>query len=204
MIYVYPDCESSGLYDDALSAMDPSQPHLLQLAFKVFTEENELVGEYMRIIRPDGWSVQPEAAKVHGITEAVAYRYGVPLVSALYNLKEAVAGPTTKIVGFNLQGFDRKLIGVSCFHAGTTDHWWTKKANDFIELMEDLTPIMKLPGKFGLKQPSLMEAVAYCAERSPDGERWKNWTQRHRAEEDVDACIFIHRSLRHGLQNPAA
>ena len=69
MILVY-DTETTGLPRDWNAPLTDSEnwPRLVQLAWQLHTPDGKLVSRGNRIVRPDGFTIPYNAAKVHGIT----------------------------------------------------------------------------------------------------------------------------------------
>ena len=61
------------------------------------------------IIRPEGWSIDPGAARIHGITDFRALREGVAMQVALGALQSALDQCDT-LVAHNM-AFDEKIVG---------------------------------------------------------------------------------------------
>lgn len=185
------DTETSGLWRKDLPVTDPSQPHMLQLACKMVTPDRRLVGSFSRIIRPEGWSIEPEAESTHGISEAFAHRHGVPLWIALTELRASVEN-ASRIVGHNITLFDRLVIEASIARTGTEARWWRSRVGLVYDTQEAATPVLRLPSAFGdYKWPSLQEAVRYFA----DGEPWASWESSHQAADDIEATEFVYWAL---------
>lgn len=186
------DCETTGLWRSDLSVTDPSQPNLLEIACRIVSPERRLVGSFSRIIRPEGWAIEPEAEATHGISEAAAMRYGVPLWVAMVELRASVEYASA-IVGHNIQLFDRMVIEASIARTGTEARWWRSCTRRIVDTQELATPVLKLPGKFGdHKWPTLTEAVHHFADGA---EPWASWEPTHRAMADVEATEFVYWSL---------
>ena len=66
------DTETTGLPQFKLPSDHPSQPHLVDIAALLYNEVGELMESFEAIIRPDGWTIPDEAARVHGITTEMA------------------------------------------------------------------------------------------------------------------------------------
>lgn len=184
------DTETTGLVRKDLPNSDPSQPHLIQLAAKLFSPKWEVKGSLKVLIKPDGWSIEPAAAEIHGITEAACARYGVPLGAALLLFK-SLADQASEVGAFNLHSFDRNVIGTACYRAGGVGLWWTQAARKMECIMEASAPVCELPGEFGgFKHPSLTEAHLRLVGLPYEG--------RHDAEEDLDAAARVWRALKDG------
>jgi DNA polymerase III epsilon subunit-like protein len=186
------DTETSGLRKNLLP--EDEQPHLLQIACKVVDEENNVVSYFSRVIRPDGWVIEPEAEAIHGISASFASRVGVDLFIAMIDLQASITG-VDEIVGYNIHRFDRAVITDSIKRCKRKDgtpadgSWWFKAAPKIVDLMELATPILKLPGKHGdYKWPKLTEAVRYYGD--------EKWEQTHRADADIEAIEFLYWKMR--------
>lgn len=154
------DAESSGLVRKELPPLDPSQPHLVQIAAKLVDEQGRRIMRWTAVVRPDNWSIEPEAEAIHGISERRAYRVGVPLVDALRPLR--VMAPLAKvIVGHGIQNFDRQLITAELHRLKAKADWWNGRGADFFDCAEEATEICKLAGEYGSKFPSLKEALDF-------------------------------------------
>ena len=84
MILVY-DTETTGLPRDWNAPLTDGEnwPRLVQLAWQLHSPDGKLVSRGNRIVRPDGFTIPFNAAKVHGITTERAEAEGVDLDSAL-------------------------------------------------------------------------------------------------------------------------
>lgn len=160
MILIY-DTETSGLWRDTLPATDPSQPHLVQLAAELLSEDYERQALLVGLVKPDGWTIEPQAQDVHRISTIQATRYGVPL-AALVSVFYQLALKATRIVAHNVE-FDRHVMTAALFRAaGEVPLDWRKKMNAFYCTQENAAPYCALEGPIpGIpKFPSLEEAHA--------------------------------------------
>jgi len=203
-LIAFVDCETSGLWRSSLPADDPSQPRMLQLSCKVVDGEGWEVSQFARLIKPQGWSIEPEAERVHGISEGDAYQAGVEAWFALSELRVSLKN-ATRVVGHNIQNFDRQVITNEIVHAKGGGGWWSSKAKIIYDTMEHATPILSLPGHWGeAKWPSLQEAVQYFGrDVTFNYNKWSTWESDHTAQGDVGATEFIYweiikREMRHG------
>lgn len=181
------DTESTGLDRRDLPADHPSQPSICQIGLQLFTPTWERVGLFSALIKPDGWSMEPEAEKHHGISEARCARYGIPIAVAL-GVLQSYAAVARQIVAHNNE-FDRKLIRGELARLKASGLWWQSRASAFVCTMEILTPVMKLPGPFGdFKFPSLEEAHHFLFPTV-------DYVTQHSAEADTTALARICREL---------
>ncbi len=179
------DTETSGLLRDAPAA-DASQPHLLQLGLYLCDPGGKPAGRFSCLIKPDGWSVEPEAFAVHGIDEARAIRGGIDVRAALVAL-QAFAAKARTIVAHHAE-FDRKVIAAQLAKLGANGDWWARCGPKFWCSMEHATPVCRLPGEFGFKFPSLEECSAILL----DDPKFRT---KHDAEDDVYQCAAIYWAL---------
>ena len=181
------DTETSGLPREGLPHTDPSQPRLVQLAASLYDANWKRTGAMVVLIKPDGWSIEPEAEAVHGISEARCSRHGVPLVAALA-LFQGFAMTARQIVAHNSE-HDRRIIRTELHHVGADGAWWQRKAPAMFCTMEAGTPVTQIPGKFGgFSFPSL---EALHNHFHPE----MGWASRHDAEDDLQATVRCFRGL---------
>lgn len=150
------DTETTGLplRDDApLSDLD-NWPRCVQIAWQLHDANGELIEAENYVIRPDGFDIPFNAAKVHGITTAVAEHYGQPLAEALDHFNQAVA-KADFLVGHNLR-FDLNIMGAEYLRAERDNPLEGKKVLDTGEHTRDYC---QLPGGKGggYKMPRLEE-----------------------------------------------
>lgn len=186
MILVF-DTETSGLTQPTLPADHPAQPHLVQLGAILATEDGREVCVVELIVRPDGWSIPEQAARVHGITTEVAHDVGVPLatvMSVFLNLRARAS----ELVAFNMD-FDELVMRAAVARLGKTpSHPGPDKRTCAMRMA---APIMELPptarmiaaGFDKFKPPNLMEAHEFFV-----GERFAG---SHSALADARACMRV-------------
>lgn len=149
------DTETNGLPKDykAPASAGDNWPRLVQLAWVVYDDQGELIEQGSRIIRPAGFTINPEAAAIHRITQERAEKEGQPLAAVLEEFLEAFN--TARVVaGHNVIGFDKNVVGSEFIRTGVL-----RVANtpEWICTMKASTPVCKIPGKFGFKWPTLSE-----------------------------------------------
>lgn len=184
------DTETTGLPDFAARSHDPKQPHLVQLALVTFDDDGKEIDAKSVIVRPDGWTIAPEASAIHGITQERAMDEGVPedRATAMYVL---VQGRCALRVAHN-ESFDRRIMRIAMTRLGLE--------RDFIEAIEgrstyctcqQATPVVNLPpsekmrakGMDRPKPPSLAECVRFFFDEDLAG--------AHDALVDARACARI-------------
>lgn len=103
------DCETTGLLNFKKPPTDPGQPRLISLAVKMCEPGTmKLVHDFYAIVRPDGFTIPDEAARLHGITTEYAERHGIPVEDVIrYFL--ALESRTGHMVAYNSK-FDIQIV----------------------------------------------------------------------------------------------
>ena len=104
------------------------------------------------IVKPDGFVIPVDAARVHGITTEKATREGKPLREVIYSFLKDARGSKT-IVGHNIS-FDQHIVGAELFRLGITD---SISEVESICTMKVGTDFCKIPGYNGYNWPKLQE-----------------------------------------------
>jgi len=113
------DVETSGKFDFKRSADAPGQPRMAQLAMILIDEDGNVESEHNFYIKPDGWSMDPEAGAVNGLTDEFLEAHGVPVRVAL-EAYSAMIEAGRFVVAFNAQ-FDCKQLRGEMRRAGMPD-----------------------------------------------------------------------------------
>lgn len=82
MVLVF-DVATNGFPVYGTPSGDDSQPHMVELAARLYTEGGSLISDFVAVVRPDGWDIPAEAYAVHGIKVDYAAEYGVAEKEAL-------------------------------------------------------------------------------------------------------------------------
>lgn len=121
-------------------------PDLVEIGWMIYDAET---GERLRtdqgVVRPDGWTIGEEVARIHGISQEKAMKEGEPLATVLGRFMDDVRG-CYLIVAHNLE-FDRNVV----FHAAQwrlgIDPWtfWPSAASgsEFCTLVESRADVPK-------------------------------------------------------------
>lgn len=198
------DTETTGLPLFSEPSENPRQPHTVQLgALLVDLVTREVLEEMDVIIRPDGWTIPDEVAKIHGITTQFALEVGIPAKAAFTQFVGLWgANGSVKRIGFN-EPFDARIVRIDMFRhfdEEAADAWKAGKAHDVLKVCQ---PICKLPPTAKMiaarrgnsfKPPKLTEAYLHFF-----GEEL---TGAHSALVDARATMRIHFHLE-DLQQPA-
>jgi DNA polymerase III epsilon subunit-like protein len=182
------DTETTGLpkvyYKSALDAAG-NWPDLVSICWLVY-EGREQVKKECHIIRPDGWVVPEEAARIHGITHERAMAEGRPLGEVMEAFRADVSG--ARVVAHNLV-FDRNVVFQACrWRLGWSPlTFWPHVggAGEFCSMVaakDELRLPFKNGGR-GWKNPSLAELYQAQFGEAFDG--------AHTADGDAEALARI-------------
>ena len=191
MILIY-DTETDSLPKDRLPDDHPSQPRLVQLGAALYEDDGTERASIDLTIKPDGWVIPDQVAKIHGITTDIAARSGVPLAVAMATFSNMRRQAHT-YVGHNVE-FDDKIIRYACAQLG-------KQLPDMPSLKRECTmrmssPLMKIPptermraaGFDKYKPPNLGEIHLFLFREALIG--------AHNAMVDVRACAKVYFRLK--------
>lgn len=176
------DVETNGLPKNG------KQPNICQFAAIVQNKDKAI--KYSNIIKPNGWTIPDETAKIHGITTERAHDEGVPIAEVLAWFWNAVANCET-IVAHNLYFDERVILAESArqglpFENITIGKYCTmRKTKSLCEL--PLTDKQAAAGFGGFKNPKLQEAHLHFF-----GKEFEN---AHNAIADVKACRDIYNAI---------
>lgn len=165
-MYLFFDTETTGLPKDYHARIDDSDnwPRIIQLAWALYNEKEELIDSYCKLIKPDGWVIKKEKEMKDGTLQDnfwVQKGYsteqneiqGVPISEALLELiKQRKSHPFT--IGHNLT-FDRLIVRSEIFRLGITAEFKAKKICTMIESTK-FCQILNKKGT-GYKWPKLEE-----------------------------------------------
>lgn len=150
------DTETTGLpiRDDAPLSDFENWPRAVQIAWQLHDDEGKLIEAKDFVIRPDGFDIPYNAAKVHGITTAVAEEHGVPLVEAMREFSKAVE-QSEFLVGHNLK-FDTNILGCEYLRLEQKS---ILEGRPVLDTGEETRAYCQLPGGKGggFKMPKLEE-----------------------------------------------
>ncbi len=183
MKYVTFDTETSGLFDFKLPADADGQPRMASMTMIYVDENLEIEDTKSFFIKPDGWVMDPETAKIHGLTQEYLMENGVPVADALKAYLAAI-DERRVMVAFNAQ-FDLKVVRGELRRAGMPDRF---EETMNICVMRPMTKICNLPkanGK-GVKFPKLAEAMAHFGYSLEDA---------HTADADALGALHVMRGL---------
>ncbi|MBF5006888.1 3'-5' exonuclease [Diaphorobacter caeni] len=194
---IFFDTETSGLPLFSEPSEHPAQPHIVQLAAcLVDLDTRKTLASMDVIIKPDGWTIPDEVAKIHGITTEKAVDLGVHEDLALEMFLGMWAGRPR--IAHN-ESFDARIIRIAQ-HRFTTvcddqqrDNWKAGKT-ECTQILS--TPILKLP------PTAKMIAARRNHHKSANlGEAYKFFTGKdlvdaHSAMADVQACMAVYFAIK--------
>jgi DNA polymerase III epsilon subunit-like protein len=217
LIMIY-DTETSGLPKFNEPSEGENQPHICEIAALLFDDKTRQLEETLHyIVLQDGWDVDPEALKAHGITKERSFEEGIDewMAHAAFHALQKLCDVR---VAHNSQ-FDDRIMRIAYkrygdgddSHVGELDDtpkWYayTQEEKDAIAdafkarpsycTMKTAQPILNLPateamkksGRGGWKKPpSLAETYRHFFGEDFDG--------AHSALNDAKACARIYFKL---------
>lgn len=189
------DTETTGLPDWRAPSDADHQPHLVQLAMILIDETFTERASVSMIIKPDGWTIPEEGpAAVHGITNQMAMRYGVPERTAANLFAHYLYALDCTAVAHNA-AFDLRIMRIALLRAGYSKERLDAREPRHFCTMRAATPIVNLPptekmiaaGFNKPKSASLTECVRHFFGEGLEG--------AHDALVDVRACVRVFRHL---------
>lgn len=178
------DTETSGKCNFKLPPDNPVQPYIVQLAALLY-DGRQLMAHLNLIccpmIGPDQVLIPKEATDVHGITDDVAKRMGVPMkmIAAMFNNFLKVSD---RIVAHNMD-FDTRIMAGTYLRSGFPVDQLAIPHR--VCTMKAAEPVLKLPGLYGkYKWPSLDEAYKTLVDK-------EGFDNAHDALADAKACAAI-------------
>lgn len=174
--YLFFDTETTGIPNDynAPSSDTDNWPRLVQLAWILEDETGTRIQSRNFIVRPEGFEIPEEAAKIHGINTELADNEGFDLYYVINEFIEDLK-IATFVIGHNIE-FDKKIVGAEMIRLGMKDELEKKKNYC---TMQSSIDFCKIPGKYGYKYPKLQELY-----RKLFGEDFED---AHNAMSDIEA-----------------
>ncbi|HBA60897.1 MAG TPA: 3'-5' exonuclease [Elusimicrobia bacterium] len=153
-MFLFFDTETTGLPKNWKAPVTDlnNWPRMIQLAYRLCDADESVLAEADYIIKPVGFTIPDDAAKVHGITTERALKEGKNLLEVLLEFQEALKH-AQYLVAHNLS-FDEKIMGAEFLRNGLQDALPGKKK---ICTMNSTTDFCAIPGPYGNKWPKLNE-----------------------------------------------
>jgi len=176
-MYLFFDTETTGLPRNWRAPVTDlnNWPRMVQLAWTLHEASGAVVESGSAIIKPEGYTIPPDASRIHRITTERALREGVDLEGALREFAAAMERALL-LVAHNLS-FDEMIVGAEFIR---------KQVPSKLEsmprfcTMQGTTDVCRLPGKYGFKWPTLVELHQFLFSRA--------FEDTHDAVADVQAC----------------
>jgi hypothetical protein len=138
---------ATGRLDSAAPLSAPHQPKPVRISAGLFAGDRQWGGIDV-LVRPDDWRVPAEVER-HGISHAMAARYGIPLKAALAPLVH-LSRCATRAVAYDLEHAET-VIQAACAHLGLPGPW-LRPGIERVCLMRAARPVVKKPGTDPLDQ----------------------------------------------------
>lgn len=189
------DTETTGEPDWNQPSELPHQPHIVEIAALLVDQDGNELGRMDAIVRPDGWTIPPEAVEIHGIDDSKALAEGIEEREAI-NQFLYIRESADLHVAHN-EAFDARIIRIGLKRYGFSEEMvnaWRAR-NKFCTMHRStkicelpLTDVQRAAGrKKGFKTPALEEAFEFFTGRPPE--------QQHRALADVFSCHAVYRGI---------
>ena len=178
-MYLFFDTETTGLPKNYQAPLDDflNWPRVVQIAWSLYDEMGNHWESYSYIIKPNGFVIPEEVARIHRISQERALREGVDLKIALEHfLRDAHSA--SYLVAHNID-FDEKIVGSELLREKLGPNPFI--GNNKIDTMKSSVDFCKISnGRGSYKWPNLAELyrILFSAE-FPDA---------HDAMVDVSAC----------------
>jgi hypothetical protein len=192
-MYLFVDCETSGLLKKNLPLDDANQPWVVSLAAQLCDTAGNELAAIRTGIRANGRAIAGDASAVHGISSRKAAYTGVAEKSALRLLcgKESFVSQARYVVGHGLQ-FDKDVITGLILRNGWDASVWTRPGVEFCCTMMAAAPFCKLKSEHesgSYRWPSLDDACQILLGMEPR-------IGAHDAWDDLQRCKLLFSHLR--------
>lgn len=175
------DTETSDLINMKAPADAEGQGRLAEIAMVFLDADLVEIGVYQRYVKPNGWSIQPDAFKANGLTDEFLAANGVPVSEVLDNFTAAVRDGYA-FAAFNAQ-FDAKCLRGELRRADRDDMFEDTKQTC---LMRALSSYNKASGRKGgwIDLDAAIGQIGYAREGTA-----------HTGLSDVRAAVAVFRYL---------
>lgn len=157
--YLIVDVEASGLFSYDKPADAPGQPRMAQIGMIFVGTDMKVEAEHEFLIKPEGWEMSEEAAKVTGLTTEFLKENGGPITEALA-LYNAGIDARRIVVGHNVD-YDIKVLRAENRRAGLDDRYMQTRTLCTMRASTDQCKIPPPSGRGGYKWPKLSEACVH-------------------------------------------
>jgi DNA polymerase III epsilon subunit-like protein len=153
-MYLFFDTETTGLpksFKAPMTDLD-NWPRLVQIAWQNYSGEGELLESFSYIIKPEGFIISEEVAKIHRVTQERALKEGKNLKEVLIKFVEHLK-KNEFAVAHNFS-FDENIVGAELLRAEMENIFFKVRK---ICTMKGTVDICKIPSRNGYKWPTLTE-----------------------------------------------
>lgn len=153
-MYLFFDTETTGIpldYKAPLSRLD-NWPRLVQLAWLLHDERGNELERGSAMVKPVGFTIPMDAARVHGITTQRAIHEGRALKDVLTEFS-AIIDKAGVLVAHNM-AYDEKIMGAEFLRNAMPERIGPMKR---LCTMQASTSYCAIPGPYGYKWPKLDE-----------------------------------------------
>lgn len=181
-MYLFFDVETTGVPKNKNASFKElnNWPRITQIAFQSYSEGGELINAFSTLIKPDGWVVPTDKFFIdNGMSTERCENHGVPIKPVLEKFAEEI-NRCQYLLAHNL-AFDASVVYSEFYKIGLVAQNKPLK----ICTMKASTQILKLPGQYDYKWPSLKELHNFLFNCDFEG--------AHDAGDDVSAtakCYF--------------
>ncbi len=153
-MYLFFDTETTGLPRNWKAPVTDlaNWPRMVQLAYLLADDSGKELASGNFIIKPAGFIIPAEAARIHGITTERAEKEGRELLGVLRGFQAAI-DQAEYLIAHNIS-FDEKIVGAEFLRNQMPD---TLPAKRRICTMNSATDYCAIPGPYGNKWPKLTE-----------------------------------------------
>ena len=176
-MYLFFDTETTGLpkrWDAPVSDLD-NWPRLVQIAWVYYNGNGKEIFSKSVIIKPEGFDIPADSAKIHGITTEIAKKKGEALNKILSEFLDAM-NKSKFLIAHNMS-FDEKIIEAEFLRKEIPTSLFQPEK---ICTKEISTEFCKIPGNYGYKWPTLSELHIKLF--------GSDFDEAHDALVDVSAC----------------
>lgn len=153
-MYLIFDTETSGLPRDRNAPVSDlnNWPRLVQIAWLQYDISEKQTSSRNYIIKPQGFTIPYDSAKIHGISTGRAINEGLSLRTVLNEFSKAI-NHSSFLVSHNMR-FDEKVVGAEFLRENIPSRLFQITR---ICTMVSSTDFCQIPGPYGYKWPALSE-----------------------------------------------
>jgi DNA polymerase III epsilon subunit-like protein len=153
-MFLFFDTETTGLplnWKAPVTKLD-NWPRMVQIAWLLYDLKGVKMDGQSYIIKPEGYKIPADVAKIHRITTEIAINEGHDLTKVL-NIFAELVEEAEIIVAHNIS-FDEKIVGAEFLRKKVKNSFFDKKR---VCTMLSSTDYCKINGPYGYKWPKLSE-----------------------------------------------